>query len=176
MSFKPIFVAISFSLALFLLLFMVWPKYQDLKQLNQEVSRVETKLERSKGYVSKLNSLSEQLDQHGEGMSKIETALPSKPGIPSLLNYLYSAAAGSQGLLMKNVGAISQSSYQGNIKKSNLNITLSGAYPSFKNFLKMVEKSSRIIEVNNISFTVPRGEDKAPPQYDVKLSTFFYSE
>lgn len=174
MSFKPIFVAISFSLALFLLLFVVRPKYQDLNKVNREINRVQSKVEKSKDYVSDLKELSKQLDQNRKGVRKIESALPSEPKIPSLLNFL-SVSAEDEGLLMKNVSGISQSSYKNNINKTNISITLSGSYSSFKRLLKVIEKSSRIIEVENIGFSMPKEDDKASPEYNINLSTFYYT-
>lgn len=175
MSYKPIFAAICFSLALGLLLFVVWPKYQELSDLNQEVQRTEERVEKSKDYVDKLNDLSGKLDEHSKQMKKVNSALPEKPGIPSLLDFLYSSASDKQGLLLRNVGSISKSNYQGNIKKININLELGGSYSSFKDFLKITEKTSRIIEVENVSFNIPEEDEKVPPRFEVSLSTFFYA-
>lgn len=175
MSYKPIFAAICFSLALGLLLFMVWPKHQELSDLNREIQRTQKRVEKSKDYVSNLNDFSGDLDEHSKQLKKVNSALPEKPGIPSLLDFLYSSASDKQGLLLKKVGSIAKSNYQGNIKKVNINLELEGSYSSFKDFLKITEKTSRIIEVENISFNMPEEDEKVPPRFEVSLSTFFYA-
>lgn len=176
MSIKPVVTAICFSLALFLLLFMVWPKYQTLQDVNQKVKQAQAQLQKNKEYVSKLETLSGRLDQRQQAMDKVETALPSKAGLPNLLHFLHDVSS-NQGLLLKDVGEISEASSQGKIKRINVNLSLIGSYPSFKNFVRAVEKSSRIVEVKNISFRVPEpkeGESR-PSRFEVKLSTHYYS-
>lgn len=176
MSIKPVVTAICFSLALFLLLFMVWPKYQTLQNVNRKVKRAQAQFQRNKEYVSELETFSGRLDQYQRAMDKVATALPSKPGLPALLHFLREVSS-DHGLLLKDVGEISESSSQGKTKRVDVNLTLIGSYPSFKNFVRAVEKSSRIIEVKNISFRVPEQKEgkSRPPRFEIKLSTHYYA-
>lgn len=176
MSFKPIVAAISFSLALFLLLFMVWPKYQELRDVNQQISQTETQLEEGKEHIARLETLSDRLKKREEAVSKVESSLPSQSGLPSFLNFLYEIS-GDQGLLLRRVGSVSQSSYKGDIDQVSVELTLDGSYTDFRDFVKVVEKSARMIEVREMTFQMPekQGEGNAPAQFDVKLSTHFYN-
>jgi Tfp pilus assembly protein PilO len=71
-------------------------------------------------------------------------------------------AAPENGLLLNSIGSVSTkpSTSKPEIKETVIGpLKLSGSYPSLKNFLVALEKNSRIIEVENISFSVPKEGD-----------------
>lgn len=177
MSTKPAVAAICFSLALFMLLFMVWPQYQKLQDVNAKVDKAQTRLQQRKDYVNELQSLSKRLKEHEKEMKKVESVLPSKPSLSSLLRFL-SKASNDHGLQLKNVGGLSKTSLENNVEKVEVNLTLIGSYSAFKNFVKAVEKSSRIIEVETVNFRMPEQQEeerKRRPKFKLKFSTHYYT-
>jgi len=176
MSLKPIVAAICFSLALFLLLFMVWPEYQHLQDLNKQMGQTKTRLEQSKDYVNRLENLSDRLGKEQKSMNKVRSALPSSPGVPSLLNFLDETGQ-NHGVVIKSIGSLTQAPHKGDIKKLSIGLNVVGSYSSFKNFIKAVESSSRIVDFQKVNFSMPeRGEEeKNLPEFNLKLSTYFYA-
>lgn len=61
---------------------------------------------------------------------------------------------------------------QPQIKKIAINLTLSGPYSGFKNFLESLEKNSRLFEVSNISFSSPEEEEIF--DFKLKIETHSY--
>jgi Tfp pilus assembly protein PilO len=57
-------------------------------------------------------------------------------------------------------------------KEYRFSLELSGSYPAFKNFLAILEKSAKIIEVENISFSSPAKDDSA---FSFNVAVKFYS-
>jgi Tfp pilus assembly protein PilO len=73
--------------------------------------------------------------------------------LPELLNFFQKTASQS-GLILEEVSPIEASSgEEKDIKTTRVNITLKGYYFDFKNFLLIVEKSARLIEIENIYFS-----------------------
>ena len=62
---------------------------------------------------------------------------------------------GSQnGLILKEIAVdkVNSSKSIPRLKETHINFVVSGSYPSFKNFLSVLEKSARIIQIESISF------------------------
>jgi len=57
------------------------------------------------------------------------------------------------------------------IQETVFSIEVAGSYDSLKNFLSVFEKSSRLIEVENISFSKPEKEEESFT-FNLKLKTY----
>ena len=59
------------------------------------------------------------------------------------------------------------------IKEINMSLSLSGTYSAFKDFLRALEGSSRMIEVENISFSASE-KISEPISFSVRIKTHSY--
>jgi len=168
---RQIIIAVCFFLTLVLGIFLVWPEYQELKGLKSKITEKEGELQTLKEHFLELDDLSKNLKQYEVELSKIDSALPDGFDLPSLLNYLQEAASGT-GLILKSFSPVSSTPFKGKIKEFRLSLGFSGSYSAFKNFLSSLEKSARLIEVENISFSSPLGEEKP---FDFSLGIKVYS-
>lgn len=181
---KGLFTAIFLFLAI-LLLFLVWPKYQELSGLKVQQRLKLTQLEEIENYFSNLGQASQKLKVYQEALEKIDTALPQNPEASRLLNFLAKTSA-NNGLLLVEIGSLSsqvaqpkqQPAKEGEIAKEEMilgetsfSLKLLGDYPSFKNFLSLLEKSARLIEVETISFSSTRA---GLFQFDLNLKVRSY--
>jgi len=150
---------ILFALTVLIAVFLLWPKYLKLANTQARIQSKEVELNYKEDYYKELSSISEKLEtEYSEKLKKIDSALPAGSSIPSLYNFLQKTAS-ENGLVLKNVGsfAVSPSTTITGLKEISLSsLGFSGSYPSFKNFLVALEKNSRIIEVENISFSTPK--------------------
>lgn len=164
-------ISICLFLTLILALFLIWPKYQDLRSLRIKIKTKETERQYQEEYFSNLNKIYEELRQYETEISKIDSVLPREPSIPSLLNFLEKAST-QNGLVFKELGSFSIiPPKEGRIKEIYLDFSVSGSYSFFKNFLNTLEKSAKIIEVENISFSFEEGEAFS---YSLKIKTHSY--
>ena len=177
-------------------IFLILPKYQELKAFKIKIDEKRDELQYKEEYFSDLQETSDRLKDYKEELEKIESALPDNPSLPSFFNFLQKATS-QNGLILKNLGSFSivlpsissvkktveEKATEKNVKetekkipkvkKISLAIEVSGSYSSFKNFLESLEKSARLIEVENISFSSPKpGEETF--SYTLKLKTFSY--
>jgi Tfp pilus assembly protein PilO len=166
---KEVFYSIFFLLISALLFFLfIFPKKTSLSILNSELSQKRQEFETSDKYFQEVLKTSEKLRNYQEEISKIDSALPEDPSIPSLFNFLQSSSSQS-GLLLENIGSISVKE-EGKLKKWTTNLRLKGDYSSLKNFISTVERSARLIRIEKISLS-SEGET---PSYNLTISFFSY--
>jgi len=147
---KEIFYSIFFLLASVLIFFLfISPKKAFLSILNSELLQKKREFENLDKYFQEILKTLEKLKNYQEDISKIDAALPQDPSIPSLFDFLQKSSSQS-GILLKNIGSINASE-KGKLKKWTINLQLEGNYPSFKDFLSMLERSARLIKVEKIS-------------------------
>lgn len=163
-----ILICLFSSVLLFFLL--IWPKYQSLSSLNKEISQKTSEFQSQEKYFQDLQKTSEELKKYQDSLSKIDSALPSDPSLPELFNFLQNFSSQS-GLSLKKISPSSISPKE-ELKESRVDLTLSGDYPSFKNFLSVLEKSARMIELEKIFFSSPQKETES---FDFNLTIKVYS-
>ena len=154
--------------------FLVFPRCQDLRALRLEIGKRNAELQSKEKYFSNLQEASRELEKYQSELSKIDSALPSDPSLPSLFNFLQKASS-QNGLILEDIGVFSVTVSEENpeIKEINLNLGASGSYSSFKNFLSTLEKSARLIEIENISFSAPE-EKESSFSFDLKIKVRSY--
>lgn len=163
-----IYVTTAIVLSLLLIFILVLPNYNDLQKLNKEVFEKETTLQSQKEYFEELQNVADRLEGTEEEFEKIESSIPVGNNLANLMNY-FQKAASRAGLVIANVSPAQVSSTKSkSIKTGQVNLVLSGDYEAFKSFLGIVEKSSRLIEIENIHFQSPREE-----KFQFNLSTRF---
>lgn len=168
---RPIAIAICLLIVFGLGVGLIWPKYQSLQSLIKDIEKTRAELKSRTEYFSRLAEISERLKEHAESFSKIDSALPSDFSLPFFLDFLEKASSQSD-LVLGQVGAF-VSQPEGEIQEHSLNISLSGSYSAFKNFLSSLEKSARILEVQNISFSSTK-EPALPYTFNVNIKTYSY--
>ena len=170
---RQITIAIFLLTALILGIFLVWPKYQDLQNLNSQIRQKQSELKSQGEYFLKLEEISQRLEDQKEILAKIDSALPGRPSLPALFDFLQKTSSQS-GLVLKEIGFGSQPILgQEMIKEIQIPLVLSGSYPAFKDFLKKIEKSARILEVNSVSFSSLSAKEKLF-DFSLKIKTYSY--
>ena len=166
-----LYILIAASLSLLLIFTLVFPRYRDLDYLKKEILGKEAELHSQEEHLQHLLEVSKEIQGREDSISKIDSAIPKEASLPELLNFFQKTASQS-GLILEEVSPIAVSSgEEGAIKTTRVNIVLKGYYFDFKNFLLIVEKSARLIEIENIFFS----SDKLEELFTFELSTIVYS-
>jgi Tfp pilus assembly protein PilO len=158
------FILIS---ALLFFLFII-PKQSSISALDLELSQKRKELESVQIYFQEILNTFEKLKSYQDQLSKIDSALPQDPSIPSIFDFFQKSSA-QAGIFFENVGPISYKE-EGKLKKWTTTLKLKGDYFSFKNFLSNLEKSARLIKVDKISLSL-EGESLS---FILTLSFFSY--
>jgi Tfp pilus assembly protein PilO len=150
--------------------FLTWPKYVELRDIEQKIAKKITEIKNRQDYYDNLERISVQLGDYKDSLAKISSAFPENADSPALMNFIQATAMQS-GLVLKSVkysGAEALPGVKAAVKKSGgaaqsgeatvrhalqkykVNASLMGSYADFKNFLSRIEGSSRMIELGQI--------------------------
>lgn len=147
---------------------VVFPQYQNWKFATITLKTRQQEATDQDKYFEEVKKTSRTLENYQTAILKINTALPDGPKLPELLNFIQKLAS-QTGLLLKKIGTIeTREISQSKLKETKIEISLSGSYESFKNFLSVLQRSARLIEVENIVFNYPPETPKQPPEKEKK--------
>lgn len=172
---RQIIIIITLSSALIFGIGLVSPKYQDLNRIQKQIGEKKAELQSQEEYFSNLKKTSEELKSYEVQLSKIDSALPPDPFVSfSVLFDFIQKASSQSGLILKVINPVGSKPSQTleGIQETALSLIVSGSYSSFKNFLSLLEKTSRLIEVENISFS-SLGEE-APLNFNLRIKVYSY--
>jgi Tfp pilus assembly protein PilO len=148
----PIIFFVSFLGAIYFLL----PKFGELKNLKDEVAKSETRFAEKQKEFLNLQKISAELENYKESLTKINTALPQEISLADLLNF-FQGKASSSGLIIKAINQttspqpIGKEEEKTKLQENYFSLSLVGSLASFEEFLKNVENSARLIEVETVS-------------------------
>lgn len=146
-------------------IFIWWPKYQDFTALQLKVETKKRELQSKEEYFSNLFQLSKKLkEEYGSEIAKIDLALPTDFSVFELLALLRMESS-RNGLILGKFDIGSIPSLEGSrerleMREIPINISLLGSYSAFKNFLSSLQKSARFFNIQSISFSPVKEEEK----------------
>lgn len=156
--------------------YFVLPQYQEFKRVNNQVNQMQTQVLETERYFSNLSQILESLRNYEDSLGKIESALPENPNLSALLNF-FQKKSSENGLLLKNISTAKggrrevKKGILAKVEETYLNLSLSGSYLSLKGFLETLEKSSRLIGVENISVDVLK---EGLPEYNLLIKVYSF--
>jgi len=154
---RPIAIALTLFIILLLVFFLVVPEYNTFGKLQTQLGEKKAEFNAEFDYYAAISKVYFDLQGRQDDIKKIDDALPSYPSLGNLIYFLQKTAK-DNGLMVKDL-FLSKSS-QGsagsnvsdNVKDIVFSINLLGDYASLEGFAVSLEKSSRILEITNISF------------------------
>ncbi len=167
-----IYVIAAICLSVLLVFVLVVPTYQNLNILDAEALEKETTLEFQTSYFEELQNIEDRLENTETLFDKIKSAIPEGNDLPNLMNYFQNSASRSGMMIRSMSPSLVSSDQERRIKSSRVNMTLTGSYEDFKRFIDIIEKSSRLIEVEKISFQSPV-EDDEPFQFNISTKVYY---
>lgn len=170
---KQTIIIVAFLLSSVFGIGLVFPQYQTFKLLQKEVGARQAELQSKEEYFSNLKKISDELKGYEAQISKIDSILPSDPGLPALFNFIQNASS-QAGVILKGIspsGTRISQAFEG-IQETELSLILFGSYSSFKNFLSILEKTSRLIEIKSISFS--SAEQATSFNFNLKTKVYSY--
>ncbi|MFH1714313.1 MAG: type 4a pilus biogenesis protein PilO [Candidatus Nealsonbacteria bacterium] len=151
----------------------LWPKYQKLQETQRNIKGAGVQIQEDRDYFANLEEINSKLREHQTELDKVLSSLPDDPSLPSVFSYLQETVPTS-GLILEEIGSFSTVNVGSNIniRESKFSIDVTGYYQNFKNLLSVLEKSSRIIEIERVSFSSPGEEELS--SFNMNLKTFSY--
>jgi Tfp pilus assembly protein PilO len=159
---RLILTIVCFAVALSLGFGVLLPKYQRFELSQTGIEKKDIELQYKEEKISQLRTISGELKENQESLSKILTALPTTPSVPSLFNFLQRTSS-ETGLVLESIdlSGIVPLEESSELKAIQIKLQVVGSYSAFKDFLSALENSARIFEVKSISFSAPREGGKS---------------
>lgn len=172
------------------------PVYKDVKELRVQVSSYDEALDNSKKLEEAKNALNEQYNAFtDEELTRLRKLLPDNVDNIRLILEIESVAV-RYGMTINNVefDVATRDANGKQIEEDSkdlkaahkdygifdLSFSTEGTYPNFVAFLADIEKSLRIVDINQIDFTSPDnnpvqgfGKPKDIYKYDISLRTYW---
>lgn len=148
--------------------YLLVPKFQEFQAQNDLLESKRNELKYREEYFLKLQAVETQIKEYKPEIEKISVALPNDPSLPSLFDYLQRTCSQS-GLVVNDMGnfTVSNSSKHAGLKEISIKIGVSGPYESLKAFISVLEKSSRLIDVEGVSFGVLDSQEQGGRSLDI---------
>ena len=175
---KPILIIIIFIITLLVIFLFVVPKYKEVAGLQNSLAEKQAEYDSKSAYYAKIQEIIENIKSKKEGLSKIDSALPSDSYLSSLV-YFFQKKGTEAGLTISTM-VLSQASasvQNKNIKDIAFNIRASGTYAGFKDFLSSLDKSARLFEVSSVSFSgfgAAKPEIQQTYEFNMEVHTHAY--
>jgi len=182
---RPIIsTAIVSLIVITLAFFALLPKYDELNAKNFQVEEKRFRFETLEDYFKDISFKNEELKKYESEVAKINSALPDNSNMPSVFYFIQNTAEEKEISLMSvdlssTRGRIQErrtgETEESDLKENAFSISVAGPYSSFKDFLSVLEKSARLIEVEEISFSSAGGKRMIPGiLYYPSEDTFFF--
>jgi Tfp pilus assembly protein PilO len=157
---KSFMSPILFFVILLVSVYIIRPEFYNFNNFKKELEIRNQEILSIENYHKKIDDTFNKLKNYEENLDKVSSALPDNYSSPSLFNYLQKTST-ENGMFLKNAGLAKVSVkktkvfsgtevVEQNTKENHVNIDLIGSYSSFKTFLESIEKSSRMIETENV--------------------------
>lgn len=177
---RPITIAITVLVIIFLAFFLLVPEYNMFRQLQADLGIKKAEFNAEFDYYAAIAQTYFTLQTRQDDLKKIDDALPQDSSLGKLVYFLQGAAV-ENGMLVKDLFlskssiGISQSGTSDAIKDISFTMDVLGDYTSLGGFISSLEKSSRIFEVTNISFGSPTGPalESAQSQFQIQQTYSF---
>jgi Tfp pilus assembly protein PilO len=156
-----ILLFISFVLTIY----FISPRYSKFTALSGKIPERETLLKENRNYIENVKATFDSLKEYSQALGKIEAALPQEISTPHLLSF-FQKEVQNNGLILdsfnqvevktRKTGKAGEAKNQKlklseKVKESHFLVKVKGTLSSFENFLGVLEKSSRIFEIEKIS-------------------------
>ena len=154
---------------------VLWPRFQDMEEIRESVMGVKQTLEQREVHFLKAKKDRDRLEGYQEQLAKIRFALPDDVELSALTFFRFLQKTTIEtGLILTEVGAfaISSPEERPEIQKTQFDFQVKGPYTAFKTFLVRLEKSARIIKVEEISFSAP--DEGGLFTFDIRIRVHSY--
>lgn len=176
---RILFIPILIFGTFLLVVYLAVPQYQKFLFLQKEVKEKTSILAQKKQYFEGLKEKSKELAQYEETLETIGNALPQDPSLLSFLSFLEDKVQ-EVGLVLASVNMTPNSGSVASkgavaLKSHSVSLSLLGSLSSIEDFLKVLEASSRLVEVEGLSFSGAQSNiQDSLNKFNLSLTVFSY--
>jgi len=168
----PILIFIAFAG----FLYVVLPKIEISNQQKENFLKAQESAKNKRQYYSDLKNILVETESYKDAIDSIQASISGEVSLADLIGF-FSQKASNNGLTLKSVAptqpGTTQENSQDNTKtpSQSFAISLSGGLGSLENFLKDIESSARLVEVEGIS--LQKKDEKGLMEISVQAKVYY---
>ena len=159
--------SILIAASILVFFFAVLPSFDKSRMLRASIGERQGILLEAEEIKTRVGELNQEINLRKAEVDKLDILLPKEKMIPELLSGIESIMAAS-GMNLTEVN-ISELSTQQDMKKLSGNLKLNGRFVSFMQFLDLLEKNLRLIELITVDVSVQLTEGVRVINYDLRF-------
>lgn len=145
-------------------LYLVLPQISDQETTKKSFLKTEQDVKNRQDYLNGLKNTLLEMAVYQETLQRIEASLPGEISLADLIGF-FNQKAEENGLTLKSVAPVQITS----TSTQSFSISLSGGISSFESFLKDLETSSRLVDVETVFLQKEIGESSMGINIQVKV-------
>lgn len=155
------------SSSILIFFFLILPTFDQTRMLRDSIEERDGILNEAQGISARINDLNREIETRRQDIEKLDRLLPGEKQVPELLSNMESIVSAS-GLILTEMN-LSEAAAQSGIRKINATLKLSGGFTSFINFLDLLERNLRLIDVSTLDVAAQLIEGSRAINYDVRF-------
>ena len=159
--------SIMIAASILVFFFLALPSFDKTRMLSASISEREEILLEAEAIKARVAELDREIDSKKAEVDKLNILLPKEKMIPELLSGIESLVAAS-GMSLTEMN-LSELSGQEKIKKLSGNLKLNGSFVSFMQFLDLLEKNLRLIDLITVDVAAQLTEGARVINYDLRF-------
>jgi Tfp pilus assembly protein PilO len=173
---KTIITIVILLVAIAAIVMFVYPSFEKLRMTQATIEQKQQEAKELKEYVDQLQNIVYQLRGSQDQLAKINQSLLQSTYLPSAFQLVQSALS-SSGVRIESIklGKELPVKNNKNLFGQEVDLKFSGGYPALKSFLMSLENNSRLVLINNISFSQQEASTKLLPKIGIGIEIFSYS-
>ncbi len=152
---------------------LVLPSFDQTRILRNEIEERNNILAEAEEITNRVREINNEIDLRRSDIERLDNLLPEQKELPELLSNLESIVSAS-GMALSELN-LSELTAEGEFRKIGGSARLNGSFTSFTNFLDLLERNLRLIDVTAISATLQAAEGSGRISYDVRFETSYLS-
>ena len=145
------------ALSAFFVFVLLFPKYERIKLVNEATKVQEKELQDRQKIFASIKILKDQINNKTNDIRKLNELIPDKKSVPELISSL-TEISGQAGLAVNdlNFGDVLIQA-ESVFREIQIDLKMSGNYIATRNFLRLLEKNTRLINATSIKISQTPG-------------------
>jgi len=150
---KKFFLPILFLVIFLFIIYFLLPQWSEVKELNEFIKEKENKIAQRKKEISRFEEISSKLEEYKSSLEKINRAIPQEISMADLTAFFQKESI-KNGLILNSFNQTKnprKKKEEGRLKTAYFDVNLVGKFSAFESFLKSLESSSRMFDLDLIN-------------------------
>ncbi len=172
-------ILLIFLVSILIAVFLTLPLLQGFLESRAELENRKEELQGEEEYIAKLRMTEEEIEKQKEKLELIELSVPDTSSVVPLI-YHIERLSQNYGMYLGEIGShlVVPSADFYPLREISMNFSVTGLYSSFRNFIRVLENSEKIINIERVLITshedVEEGEESEFLSFELFVKVYSY--